>query len=1144
RFSLNEKVLEELLFPFKNRKVTTRLAILSFTGPPQSGKSFYTNLLSHYLDSKSFEWLTELSNQKATDTKPLQGFHFGAVTGTEYVVSDTSESGIYVWPKLFSLKTYSGNLAVCILHQHQSPTDRAEQPNIHLKFNYLLHTICSRIIEIRQHEDKFTEYAPDNLANTDVFRLELVSNIEADNVCVDFINSRIQGNRIQTNSDHFHENDNASSQNGDAELKGRIQQLDGYQQRGENDYEARSLKPDEDAEKAAEMARITEAKEKARIAEAQAKRAKEEAEKAKENARKAEEEKIQLFVNDACTQVEPRIVSYLENWLNGHSILSSIDYFESIYRCSIDEILSPKLLGMLKMHRVRIRMLLGSRSNSMKTDLEKIHEIITGFHSLVYKHMETHICFPDEQILNELHKFIPVKKLNGTIIKYAEFGCKKLESIYVSQNELIVASECGLSSFCKDKIFKAYNEEMAQSLAISPCHPTRLTQTYQTFLKFVHAQLEPMKEFQGNLVGETSFLHVKKWKELEISLKQIYIKHRLSNAQKLKQLYNLVKPTVLRYKGEYCNEIEKILKESPNGIPKETLFMQNVAVHDTVKAKLCQEIRSIIGDNEPTEGYLKSLSCEIESVWLAFEDLNNERLTAYCKKIKSATPIPSERKSLPPILFQLSLSRIGTYIYNEQGFVNFGYSSTTVGETCDGILVCVNQNSSQADYSKFERSWKLSDLLFPEQKNTDEIVVEGSSHKIQTELILGLLLSTLKQRVETRQNGDAKACVISVPFWLTSQQRQQVKDGGRIAGFEDTFLINENSAIALYVCSSSTDEEQNEIVVLSENSGWVDSTIYSYDKFHGCVKTTGHCGTYETSKQSLLNASITQKISESYKIAQKTNDEKLGYWKRGKPKTVAFAHESEKYKNYLLDVGKYIANTKETRVDGDIMIIEGAHIFSKNLRTKQISLQDWLSASVHRKVGENKEELIQEKKDYNLHSEIRNVSSSFHLLNEVAYFFQKDVNGRKTVFADIKLSLPSAYKKKTEVNLVISSESIINTTLTNTCDVILNQRRLDATQIAVYTSVLVSLQKMKVEIEKNNKRKQELIQQGSILLKRASTGQFKSALAQEMALQQIREALKLLSHPKITASDTEKQTELKLTLMWKSQLENRFFAMP
>ncbi|CAL8092399.1 unnamed protein product [Orchesella dallaii] len=127
------------------------------------------------------------------------------------------------------------------------------------------------------------------------------------------------------------------------------------------------------------------------------------------------------------------------------------------------------------------------------------------------------------------------------------------------------------------------------------------------------------------------------------------------------------------------------------------------------------------------------------------------------------------------------------------------------------------------------------------------IMFDKKTHMISIEFLLALYIRQLKNTV-LQASGinevSANMCniIFMIPLWFGSAQRKYIKDAGLISGFENVFLINETSAIALFHVTTS-DQNSNHhqhrgkrvppteckrILVLTENSGNVDIATYEF----------------------------------------------------------------------------------------------------------------------------------------------------------------------------------------------------------------------------------------------------------------------------------------------------------------------------
>lgn len=90
---------------------------------------------------------------------------------------------------------------------------------------------------------------------------------------------------------------------------------------------------------------------------------------------------------------------------------------------------------------------------------------------------------------------------------------------------------------------------------------------------------------------------------------------------------------------------------------------------------------------------------------------------------------------------------------------------------------------------------------------------KGEDKKFYPEEISAMLLTKMKELVESYTGEESKDVVITVPAYFNDQQRQSTKDAGAIAGLNVLRIINEPTAAAIaYGLDNKSSQEKNIIV--------------------------------------------------------------------------------------------------------------------------------------------------------------------------------------------------------------------------------------------------------------------------------------------------------------------------------------------
>lgn len=146
------------------------------------------------------------------------------------------------------------------------------------------------------------------------------------------------------------------------------------------------------------------------------------------------------------------------------------------------------------------------------------------------------------------------------------------------------------------------------------------------------------------------------------------------------------------------------------------------------------------------------------------------------------------------------------------------------------------------------RMWSLETYLFlPTGHHPQEIQIDDQVIQITFEFLFGLFLYLVKEKIQTNFSALSPDVIITVPIWISSRQRQQLKDSGMVAGFKKVFIENENYILARSMLTNVPHSgEINSVAVITENSGNIDVTIHSLDLSGKRVsRALVHSGDYE-----------------------------------------------------------------------------------------------------------------------------------------------------------------------------------------------------------------------------------------------------------------------------------------------------------
>ena len=132
-----------------------------------------------------------------------------------------------------------------------------------------------------------------------------------------------------------------------------------------------------------------------------------------------------------------------------------------------------------------------------------------------------------------------------------------------------------------------------------------------------------------------------------------------------------------------------------------------------------------------------------------------------------------------------------------------------------------------------------------ENVNTGSCIIKvnhkGEEKTFTPEQISAMVLTKMKETVETYMGCEMRDCVITCPAYFNNEQRQATKDAGAIAGLNVLRVINEPTAAAIaYGLDKKTDGEKT-ILIFDMGGGTHDVTLLILDDGVFEVKSTAGC---------------------------------------------------------------------------------------------------------------------------------------------------------------------------------------------------------------------------------------------------------------------------------------------------------------
>ncbi|CAL8136300.1 unnamed protein product [Orchesella dallaii] len=532
-------------------------------------------------------------------------------------------------------------------------------------------------------------------------------------------------------------------------------------------------------------------------------------------------------------------------------------------------------------------------------------------------------------------------------------------------------------NFILSKARGIYHEKMSTITNQEYVSPKKLSELHSNFLgsfiAIIKDVLMTKEEHQGDL---NELINT-----LTAQLNFYFEEFKHENRAKLAQLQKTADQIITQQKKVYCDKMEDVLKRED----KFDLFAIHQGIVAEVKQNLEFEMANRIHNKEPCQNYILSLEKSIEKYWRSFQHIHKSQeekkaefpstpsLSGNCSRENSSRPSNWTAPPVPFIVFHLSLSKITVTIPKGNDITPFCSQPLLVGQRLDGQLdICEDYNELK---TKSEEIFKIGELLTGniELKGAQIVKINNNPIEVSVELLLGFIFDTLKRQVESQYKSFVESCVIIIPFWLTSFQRQQIIDGGKIAQFKKTRLINENLAIAMHAYTTNPDHE---IFVLSENSQRVNATIYSVGDSIEDLRVIGHCGDYEVTK----GTTVQEKITKACILAQSQTTSGVKIIKnivksrilQGNPalRLLFMSYETSDWKLYLQVAKINISNatfTKECCWES-VAAEKGAILLARNFESLTKTLRDQLSSniqySVHPPVNPRTDYIYFARKEY------------------------------------------------------------------------------------------------------------------------------------------------------------------------------------
>jgi L1 cell adhesion molecule like protein len=116
--------------------------------------------------------------------------------------------------------------------------------------------------------------------------------------------------------------------------------------------------------------------------------------------------------------------------------------------------------------------------------------------------------------------------------------------------------------------------------------------------------------------------------------------------------------------------------------------------------------------------------------------------------------------------------------------------------------------------------------------------VKGEAKTFSPEEISAMILSKMKETVETYTGHEMKNCVITCPAYFNNEQRQATKDAGAIAGLNVLRVINEPTAAAIAYGLDKQNNGERNVLIFDFGGGTHDVSLLTIDDGVFEVKAT------------------------------------------------------------------------------------------------------------------------------------------------------------------------------------------------------------------------------------------------------------------------------------------------------------------
>lgn len=765
------------------------------------------------------------------------------------------------------------------------------------------------------------------------------------------------------------------------------------------------------------------------------------------------------------------------------------------------------------------------------------------------------------------------------IRKILELGYSKISSMFLEHNSLVKYSEVRIQEEAARVLLNTYERKMEDYMKFVPISTAKL--------QHFHDELVNKLQEASNLAFKPSQYSLKEFmiegQNLSARLETIFSNLQKQNVNKIEALQKEISKIIAKLKTTYTTQIEQILSQKSMALDIKYLEFEHKRVLGNVLKSLQLQIHDKIRHDEPLDTHEAVLKYYANQYWSAvkatfpgqtdmhknapenredarlprshnFEKLDtnetNTLLDAKPDDSRAQRPphnhsLGEGKKLLNPLIFHLQSTRItmAMTIDNKMRVLKNeykeSYTPAFVAINAEGEFVYGSEAYNYSDSVPLR--WEMADFFGNRHHMlSGEYNLGNQKHKISVEILIGFLLIKLKNSVEKKKGGKCfKACLI-IPYWLSSRQRIQVKDAAKIAGFEEAFLINEASAAAYNFVFKY--HAASEVLVICENFDVVDAFVYFYDeslvpklkmlahKQYKDIKNQSHGQTSRADDHVTKVKAICQDaISEVKKHRQYMQICEF----------LIVCEDTDTYKSCLINSASGIAIN--AKIQSDNCVLEGSCFLAKNISKIESWVSDLLPLDI---LVELKPVKISHGKRIAVKKGVPHGQKVHMFEKQVveAEYFQPVFNDYHTINKIMAKDVPNApwsSNRKIETIIEINHELIVviqNIQLHEdskpsrfaypyqyNCNLTPDARQ----KLQMLLNYLISQKQSHEKTHESIVAKATLLKKCDEIKQKVEKGKFriKSAVAKEMVLNTVKEAIKLAQHAEVSHEELENQME-------------------